>query len=156
LVNDRLDEKRMLARQAASFGLPYNSSGITYPAVPFPDFLVPLVDRLEQRLGYRPNNCLAHRYADGRSTMGFHFDSTAELVPGTGLAIVSLGASRTLTFRHQADKSLLETYRLVSGSLLYMSPRMQQDWKHGIQAEEGADKRISLTFRCRRSNHPPV
>jgi alkylated DNA repair dioxygenase AlkB len=144
-------DDRMRARKAASFGLPYNYSGITYNPTPFPDPLLPLLDGLEQRLGYRPNNCLAHYYADGSSTMGFHSDSIAELVPGTGIAIVSLGAERALTFRHQADRKRVESYPLPSGSLLYMSPEMQRDWKHAILAEENVGERISLTFRRMKS-----
>jgi alkylated DNA repair dioxygenase AlkB len=80
--------------------------------------------------------------------MGFHADSTEELVAGTGIAIVSLGAERDLSFRSQADKHILERYLLRSGSLLYMTPELQQSWKHGVLAQEGAEGRISLTFRC--------
>jgi alkylated DNA repair dioxygenase AlkB len=141
-------DERMRARKSASFGLPYNYSGITYPAAPFPDVLLPLLDRLDRRLGYRPNNCLANYYPDGTSTMGFHFDATEELVPGTGIAIISLGAERTLTFRSQADRNRLEHYALKSGSLLYMTPEMQAHWKHGLLAQDSAGGRISLTFRC--------
>jgi alkylated DNA repair dioxygenase AlkB len=84
--------------------------------------------------------------------MGFHTDATDDLVPGTGIAVVSLGAERTITFRNQRDRQLLEHYPLKSGSLLYMSPEMQLEWKHGILAAENAGGgRISLTFRCMKS-----
>src|SRR5262249_15619191 len=115
LMRDTPWDDRMRARKAASFGLPYNYSGTTYPVTPFPDLLVPLIDRLERRLGYRPNNCLAHFYADGLATMGFHSDSTHELVQGTGIAIVSLGAERTLSFRRMDERSVVESYRLRGG-----------------------------------------
>ena len=97
-------DERMRARKAASFGLPYNYSGIEWPAAPFPPALSSILERLEKRLGFRPNNCLAHYYPDGGSTMGFHSDSTEELVPGTGIAVISLGAERHLTFCKQSDK----------------------------------------------------
>ncbi|QEL17095.1 2OG-Fe(II) oxygenase [Limnoglobus roseus] len=140
-------DDRIRARKTASFGMPYNYSGIAYPTIAFPAHLLPTVDQLEQHLGYRSNNCLANFYPDGTSTMGFHSDSTTELEPGTGIAIVSLGAERTLTFRHQADRTQLEPFRLSSGSLLFMSAMMQNEWKHAILPEEGAGPRISLTFR---------
>jgi hypothetical protein len=140
-------DERIRARKAASFGLPYNYSGIEWPAAPFPIVLLPIVEQLEQKLGYRSNNCLAHFYPDGNSTMGFHSDSTDELTPGTGIAVVSLGSERTITFRNQADKKILERYLLRSGSLLYMTPQMQRDWKHGILQDENGVGRISLTFR---------
>jgi hypothetical protein len=148
LVTSVAWDERIRARKAASFGLPYNYSGIEWPAAPFPVSLLPLLDQLEQKLGYRSNNCLAHFYADGNSTMGFHSDSTDELAPGTGIAVISLGSERTITFRNQSDRQHLERYLLKSGSLLYMTPQMQRDWKHGILQDENVGSRISLTFRC--------
>lgn len=140
-------DTRMRARKAASFGVPYNYSGIEWPAAPFPEPIVPILDRVASAVGLIPNNCLAHFYPDGASTMGFHSDATDELEPGTGIAIVSLGTERDITFRAIADKSRLETYRLTSGSLLYMTPEMQADWKHAILADGSTGGRVSLTFR---------
>jgi alkylated DNA repair dioxygenase AlkB len=139
---------RMKARRAASFGVPYNYSGLAWPAAPFPDLVVPVLERVARRLGYRPNNCLAHYYPAADSSMGFHSDSTDELEPGTGIAVVSLGAERAITFRCQQDRKRLEHYRLSGGSLLYMCPQMQHDWKHAIlPVENVSGGRISLTFR---------
>jgi alkylated DNA repair dioxygenase AlkB len=138
---------RMKARKAASFGMPYNYSAIEWPPAPWPDLLVPVREKVARRAGFQPNNCLAHYYPDGASTMGFHSDSTAELEPGTVIAVVSLGAERAITFRSQQDRRL-EHYLLKSGSLLLMSAEMQADWKHSILPAEGVEGgRISLTFR---------
>jgi alkylated DNA repair dioxygenase AlkB len=79
--------------------------------------------------------------------MGFHADSTAELAEGTGIAIVSLGARRSITFQYKRGAKEEFEYPLVSGSLLYMSPEMQQDWRHAIRKQPEAGGRISLTFR---------
>jgi alkylated DNA repair dioxygenase AlkB len=144
-------DNSMQARKAVSFGLPYNYSGISYERTPLPEVLLPLVDRLEQRLGYRVNNCLVHYYVDGTNTMGFHSDATRDLVAGTGIAVVSLGAERNITFRSQSNKKVLESYPLRSGSLLFMTAEMQQHWKHAILQQENIGPRISLTFRCMRS-----
>jgi alkylated DNA repair dioxygenase AlkB len=141
-------DERIRARKSASFGLPYNYSGITWPAVPFPEPLHPVLATLTPRLGYTPNNCLANYYLDGSSTMGYHADATDNLVPGTGIAILSLGAPRTLTFRHNQDRQRLERYLLAAGSLLFMTAALQADWKHAILADEVPGGRISLTFRC--------
>lgn len=139
-------DTRMRARRTASFGVPYNYSGISYPVAPVPGPVAALMDRLDDRLGWRPNNCLANFYTDGNSTMGFHSDSTEELEPGTGVAVVSLGAERAITFR-STDKSVTVEYPLVSGSLLYMTAGVQSAWKHAILPQPGAGGRISLTFR---------
>jgi alkylated DNA repair dioxygenase AlkB len=141
-------DDRIRARMAASFGLPYNYSGIVWPDAPFPDLLLPVLDLVSATLGYRPNNCLAHYYPDGGSTMGFHSDATDDLVEGTGIAVVSLGVERTITFRNLQDRSVRECYLLPSGSLLYVTPEMQTKWQHAILAAEAvAGGRISLTFR---------
>lgn len=139
-------DTRMRARRTASFGAPYNYSGISSPVADVPEPVAALMDRLARRIGWRPNNCLANYYPDGNSTMGFHSDSTDELDPGTGVAVVSLGAERATTFR-SVDKSVTVEYPLVSGSLLYMTAKVQLDWKHAILPQPGAGGRISLTFR---------
>jgi alkylated DNA repair dioxygenase AlkB len=145
-------DERMQARKAASFGVPYNYSGICWPAIPFPDFLLPVLEQVIERVGYSPNNCLAHYYPDGGSSMGFHSDSTDELGPGTGIAIVSLGVERIITFRSQSDKKVREEYALPGGSLLFMTSEMQRDWKHAIlPTDQSAGGRISLTFRQMRA-----
>ncbi len=140
-------DDRLRARKAMSYGVPYNYSGIVWPAAAFPPILGPVLDRVATATGFVPNNCLAHYYPDGKSTMGYHSDAVAELEPGTGIAIVSLGAARHLTFRLERDRTHLEAYRLPSGSLFAMSPGMQSEWKHGLLPEEVVGGRISLTFR---------
>jgi alkylated DNA repair dioxygenase AlkB len=141
-------DTRIRARKSMSFGLPYNYSGIEWPAVPFPDAIDSLQARVADAIGFEPNNCLANFYPDGTSTMGFHSDSTAELEPGTGIAVLSLGAERTITFRRIDDKTVSESYPLSSGALLWMCPEMQTEWRHAILADASAtDGRISLTFR---------
>lgn len=141
-------DERLRARKSASFGLPYNYSGILWPETAFPAVLLPLLDQLTQRLGYRPNNCLANYYPTGESTMGFHSDAVAELALGSFIAVVSLGAERRITFRRQSEPRVQESYPLKSGSLLLMSLDMQSCWKHAILAADAVTQgRISLTFR---------
>ena len=140
-------DERMRARKTASFGTAYNYSGITYDAVPMHVLLIPIIDQLEARLGFRPNNCLLNFYESGEATMGFHSDSTEELVPGTGVAIVSLGVERNITFQNKQDKKIENSYLLKSGSLLYMSSEVQYGWKHAILKQQDTGGRISLTFR---------
>lgn len=138
---------RMQSRKTATFGAAYNYSGMTYEAVPMHPLLIPVLDRLEIRLGFRPNNCLLNFYENGEATMGFHSDSTDELVAGTGVAIVSLGAERSITFQYKRGNKEEFAYLLVSGSLLYMSSEIQQHWRHAIRKQPETTGRISLTFR---------
>ena len=86
--------------------------------------------------------------------MGFHSDATDELEPGTGIAIVSLGAERDITFRPigERDRTRDEGYRLPSGSLLWRSAVMQSAWRHAILTDPAATGgRVSLTFRRMKS-----
>jgi alkylated DNA repair dioxygenase AlkB len=80
--------------------------------------------------------------------MGFHSDDTRGLVAGTGVAIVSLGSVRDITYRSKADPSLSYSYPLQPGSLLYMDDAVQQNWVHAIKQQANAGPRISLTFRA--------
>jgi hypothetical protein len=142
-------DESIRARKVASFGVPYNYSGIIWPEAPFPTEIMEILNRVEDRLAHRPNNCLANYYPTGDSSMGFHFDSTENLVEGSGIVVISLGAERTITFRHFDDRTRQEHYLLKSGSILYMSAQMQLTWRHAILADKDlTDGRISLTFRA--------
>ena len=138
---------RMQARRTASAGKPYNYSGMTYLESPWPDWLLPIRDQVELAVGHLLNNCLANHYEGGSATMGFHSDSQDGLAAGSRVAIVSLGAARTLRFRLQRDRAVGVDVRLEPGSLLHMGADVQSEWHHAVPAEPGAGPRISLTFR---------
>jgi len=140
-------DERMQARKTACFGQTYNDSCVEYHVVPMHPLLIPLCDAIERQVRFRPTNCLLNYYETGRSTMGFHSDATYNLAAGTGVAIVSLGAERKLTFRSKADPSLLIHFPLPHGSLLYMTRLTQDFWTHAVKKTETDDARISLTFR---------
>ena len=140
-------DERMKARKTASFGVAYNYSQISYPAVPMPVEIENVCALLEHHIRYWPNNCLLNWYPDGSSSMGFHSDTSEELTPGTGVAIVSLGSSRPIVFRSKAHKTVEYAYTLSNGSLLYMSKEVQDHWLHAIPKVPEARGRISLTFR---------
>ncbi|MEM1180960.1 MAG: alpha-ketoglutarate-dependent dioxygenase AlkB [Acidobacteriota bacterium] len=138
----------MAARHTASFGEPYNYSQMTYEARPFHPALVPIAEKLHQTLGIAFNNCLLNYYLTGKSTMGFHSDRTDDLQPGTGVAIVSLGSQRGLTYRSKADPTVRHTYPLAPGSMLYMDSAVQDEWMHAVKKQSDAGPRISLTWRA--------
>lgn len=147
LLTDIDWDDRMQTRKTACFGQPYVGSGIPYAACPMHPLLLPVLSRLSARLGYASTNCLLNYYPDGQSTMGYHADATHNLMPGTGIVILSLGAERMLTFRSKADPSLQVGYSLPHGSLFYMTQGTQDLWVHAIRRSETPGGRISLTFR---------
>ncbi|HAA15010.1 MAG TPA: alpha-ketoglutarate-dependent dioxygenase AlkB [Cytophagales bacterium] len=147
LVAQAAWETSMQARWTASYGVPYNYSQMTYPERAFLPQLEIVRQKVALSVGFQPNNCLLNYYQDGKSKMGFHSDETKNLVTGCGIAIVSLGGTRTLRFRQIADPSVTTNLSLVSGSLVYMSQEVQHTWQHAIPKAPVALPRISLTFR---------
>jgi alkylated DNA repair dioxygenase AlkB len=138
----------MAARRTASFGKPYNYSQISYPDVPMLPGLNDVADKLLKKLNVSFNNCLLNYYETGDNTMGFHSDDTSNLIPGTGVAIVSLGSVRDITYRSKTNPGHQVSFALRPGSLLYMDDAVQVDWLHAIKKQTGAGSRISLTWRA--------
>jgi alkylated DNA repair dioxygenase AlkB len=139
-------DHRMASRLTTSFGVSYDYSGISYPHVDMPDYLNPLINSINDLLGFTPNNCLINYYLDGSSKMGYHSDRTDILSPGTGVVIISLGSTRTLRFRNN-DTGEIVDFPLNTGSLFYMNSDVQTLWKHSIPSEDSTNSRMSLTFR---------
>lgn len=141
-------DDRMAARRTASFGRPYNYSQMDYPETEIPAELLPLIEYLYARLDVKFNNCLLNYYETGDNTMGFHSDDTTGLVRETGVAIVSLGSVRDITYRSKTNPEFQVSYALKPGSLLYMNDAVQQNWLHAIRRQKDAGPRISLTWRA--------
>lgn len=140
-------DERMSARKTASFGKAYNYSQMSYPYQEFLPELKVLINEIESKIGFEPNNCLINYYLDGRSKMGFHSDQTDILVEGTGVVIVSVGETRTLRFRNIEHPEIIKDFELPSGSLIYMTDEVQELWQHAIPKSNTQKGRMSLTFR---------
>ena len=141
-------DTRMAARYTASYGEPYNYSQITYPAAPMHPALESVATALHQTLEIPFNNCLLNFYQTGDSTMGFHSDDTSKLQLGTGVAIISLGNTRNITYRQKNNHNIRHSFALTPGSMLYMDSAVQDDWMHAIKRQKNAGPRISLTWRA--------
>ena len=140
-------DERMKARKTASFGVAYNYSQIEYPNQKFIPEIEVLLDKIENELAIRPNNCLVNYYTDGSSRMGFHSDQIDILEENTGVAIISIGQERTLRFRKIDNEEEKIDFNLNSGSLIYMNQEVQKNWQHAIPKSKTENGRISLTFR---------
>lgn len=148
---------QMSSRQTASMGIPYNYAGATYPEAPWHPALWALALRVGEAVGLHPTNALLNRYPTGDHSIGWHRDDTTILAPGTGVAILSLGAPRTLLLREGAAPPFTtERVLLPPGSLFFMSAALQATHKHAIRREPGAGERISVTIRQLTHAPPPV
>ena len=143
----RWDES-MAVRKTASFGVPYNYAQLRYPAVPMHAALAPVVAKLSAELGVEFNNCLLNYYESGENTMGFHADDMTGLQALTGVAIVSLGSARKITYRSKIIPTIRHAFNLAPGSLLYMDSVVQESWVHAIRKQRDVGPRISLTWRA--------
>lgn len=92
---------------------------------------------------------IIQRYHDGYAGISPHRDK--EMVLGTKICGLSLGATRTLIFgRRGCDPVSLE---LNSGSLYVMNPPTNSYWSHSIVKDSKVkSSRISLTFRTYAEN----
>jgi len=140
-------DETMMARKTASFGAAYNYSQMSYPFKEMPNELTIICHKVKDAIGFEPNNCLINYYLDGKSKMGFHSDQTDILEPNTGIVIVSLGETRILRFKNIKNNEEIKDFELPSGSLIYMTQELQDEWQHAIPKSDTENGRMSLTLR---------
>lgn len=91
-----------------------------------------------------------NRYRDGNDSVAPHHDHFHELVPGHPIALLSLGAVRTMQIRSQQAPRRALDVELEPGSLLVMSYDTQRHWLHGVaKTKRAVGERISLAFRVK-------
>jgi alkylated DNA repair dioxygenase AlkB len=89
-------------------------------------------------------------YRDQHDSVAPHNDRTDDLVKGEPIALLSLGASRTMVIRQKKPPLRQLRIELEAGSLLIMSWNTQLHYDHGIPKQrEKVDPRISVAFRVR-------
>ncbi|XP_073972223.1 DNA oxidative demethylase ALKBH2-like [Rhodnius prolixus] len=147
---------RDIPRQQVAFGDPglsYKFSGLTLPALSWPQFLSDLRDTVSNLLGYYYNFVLINRYRNGNDHIGEHRDDESELDVEAGIASVSLGQVRDFVMRHTDHRNRLRKVEPVKvaldhGSLLHMQPPTNKFWFHSLPVRKSANGvRINLTFR---------
>ncbi len=147
LKNNVKWDERMSARKTASYGKAYNYSQISYPFQEFTPELNEIIESISNMLNFKPNNCLINYYLDGKSKMGFHSDQTDILVENTGVGILSIGETRILRFRNIENREIIKDFELPTGSFIYMTNELQDQWQHSIPKSDTENGRMSLTFR---------
>jgi alkylated DNA repair dioxygenase AlkB/glutathione S-transferase len=143
------------------------------PLLPFTGTVSRIRAQVEKRLGHAVNHVLIQFYRDGTDYISEHSDKTLDIVPGTFIANVSLGAQRTMVFRTKkplksdltsdstSDPLPRQATRapLPHNSMCKMGLVTNMRWLHGIRqdkrmrSEKSEEElaydggRISLTFR---------
>lgn len=123
--------------------------------------------RVEEILNHPVNHVLIQHYRTGADYISEHSDKTIDVVQGSKIVNVSLGAQRVMTLRTKKDAVLNQTdverttqrIALPHNSMFVMGLETNAKWMHGIRTDKRPLKmksieeqhsngeRISLTFR---------
>lgn len=131
----------------------YHFSGMNHAADPLPPILQPLLDWAKTAFQQPFNQVLLNWYQDGGDYIGPHSDDESQLVEGSPILSVSLGATRTFRIHPKAGGKKLLDIELKNGSYIIMKSPMQSYYKHSIVKVGGkkaktVGRRINITFRC--------
>jgi alkylated DNA repair dioxygenase AlkB len=89
-------------------------------------------------------------YRDQRDSVAPHNDKLGDIARDQPIALLSLGATRTMTIRAKQPPRRVLQVELEAGNLLLLSWATQLHYDHGIPKQRSpAGPRISLAFRVR-------
>lgn len=139
------------------------------PFQPFTSTVDEVRAAVEKILGHPLNHVLIQLYRDGQDRISEHSDKTLDIVRGSFICNVSLGAERVMVLRTKTSASETEEGKesgrtsqrvpLPHNSLFVLGPKTNMRWLHGIRADKRPEttksaaeqayggQRISLTFR---------
>ncbi len=109
-----------------------------------------LLDRMARclgdRYGVRLPSISANLYRDGNDSVAWHGDRIGRVRADAVVAIVSLGATRTLLLRPDGGGRSV-SFPLHSGDLLVQGGTCQRTFEHCVPKRANAGPRISVMFR---------
>jgi alkylated DNA repair dioxygenase AlkB len=118
-----------------------------------PPAILQAAAHVAQQTGVDFNSVGLNRYRDGHDSVAPHNDHLNEIVRGSPIALLSLGATRRMTIRAKELPRRVLHIPLEEGSLLWMSYDTQLHYTHGIpKTTDAVGERISLAFRVKPSN----
>lgn len=134
----------------------YTYSGSTLKGTPMPAEFDKIIEDILLFLpeGHvKPNTVLCNLYQTGNEYISQHSDTEKNLIPGSSIVGLSLGAVRhfDLVSKETRLNGESEKYRidLAHGSIIVMGEGCQAHYKHGIPIQRAVRKpRINLTFRA--------
>jgi alkylated DNA repair dioxygenase AlkB len=128
------------------YSVTYHGKTSHTEVIPWSDIpgMTELKDLIDSITGMNSTVCIVQVYPDGNVGIGSHRDK--EMVPGTHIAGISLGAERKIIFERRFYDPI--EILLPSGSMYVMFDPTNSEWRHKIPlAPEVTEQRISLTFR---------
>jgi alkylated DNA repair dioxygenase AlkB len=111
-----------------------------------PQVLERMARCLGRRYGVRLPSISANLYRDGNDSVAWHGDRIGRVRADAVVAIVSLGATRTLLLRPDGGGRSI-SFPLHSGDLLVQGGTCQRTFEHCVPKRANAGPRISVMFR---------
>ena len=97
------------------------------------------------------NSVLINYYPDANAMIPFHADDEADICNDSYIFTLSIGSTRTMTFRNKVNKQHMLKIALSHGSLICFSKLSQNFYEHAVLTSDNpglnTGPRISLTFR---------
>lgn len=135
------------ARRILNIGCDYSYSGRLVKGHSFDLYppLAGLISKLNDKLGTSYNGILINHYPAGTSVgIGMHTDNEPDLVSGSTVCSLSLGATVDFMLEGKGERIVVP---LTDGSVFLMGQDCQKHYRHGIAKTFMRSDRISLTFR---------
>lgn len=133
-------------RFSTNYGKDYQHSGKVHKAERVPEILSPILSYVNT-LGYGTyEQTLVNWYLDGNDSISMHADDEKGIKANSPIISVSLGDTRTFIIENKESKSKIKL-PLVSGTVLVMGGKFQEEYLHGIPKEKNKERRVNLTFR---------
>ncbi|MBE1159240.1 alpha-ketoglutarate-dependent dioxygenase AlkB [Dyella acidiphila] len=115
-----------------------------------PGVLREALARVAQHVDAPFNSIGLNFYRDEHDSVAPHNDKLHEMLPQQPVALLSLGATRTMQIRRKQPPHLKTELELEAGSLLLMGWNAQLHYDHGIpKLRYPVGPRISVAFRVR-------
>jgi len=143
--------KEIITKRKVAFysdpSISYRYASKTKIGLPWTSSLLTIKNTIESITKESYNACLLNLYHNGEESMGWHSDNEKEIITGSSIASLSLGANRKFSFKHKVSKETV-SIELENGSLLEMKGSVQVHWWHSLlKSKKVTDARINLTFR---------
>jgi alkylated DNA repair dioxygenase AlkB len=106
---------------------------------------------LGRRYGVRLPSISANLYRDGRDSVAWHGDRIGKVRSDAIVAILSLGATRTLLLRPDGGGQSI-SFTMRSGDLVVQGGTCQRTFEHCVPKRARAGPRISVMFRQKGGN----
>jgi alkylated DNA repair dioxygenase AlkB len=147
MVFGKTHEIRRRTCSYGSAGLVYRYSGLDRVALPWPDQMLPLLNRLREEFRAPFNFGLCNFYPDGDAYIGKHSDDERDIVRDSPIIGLSLGAAREFVFYRRGGARVAEV-ALEHGSVVAMLGSTQRHFHHTVPKRKRVlEPRINVTFR---------